>query len=86
MSRATSEGPPIPEGQPTMSEIEVYRFCRSLLDWEGVHLLGEERVGENLRVLLTTDDGKQACATASRPARSSARGMASGSSRGPSNE
>ena len=57
MARALPDDPSIPEGNPTMSEIEVYRFCRSLLEWENVHLEGEERVGENLRVLLSTDDG-----------------------------
>jgi hypothetical protein len=57
MSRALRDGPSMPEGNPTMSEIEVYRFCRSLLEWENVHLEGEERVGESLRVLLSTDDG-----------------------------
>ena len=58
MSRAIQEGP-TPEGDPSMSEIEVYRFCRSLLQWENVHLQGEERTGDKLRVLLTTDDGRQ---------------------------
>ncbi len=46
-------------GQPTMTEVDVYRFCRSLLNWEGVHLVGEERLGSNVRVLLSTDDGKE---------------------------
>jgi glutathione synthase/RimK-type ligase-like ATP-grasp enzyme len=59
MSRAASEGPAVPHGQPTMTEIEVYRFCRSLLEWEGVHLVGQERVGSNVRVLLSTDEGTQ---------------------------
>lgn len=53
MSQATDEG------HPTMTEVDVYRFCRSLLNWEGVHLVGEERVGSNVRVLLSTDDDKQ---------------------------
>ncbi len=59
MSHPTGESRSSPEGQPSMSEIEVYRFCRSLLNWENVHLQGEERTGEKLRVLLTTDDGRQ---------------------------
>ena len=59
MSRSTRESPPVPQGQPTMTEIDVYRFCRSLLDWEGVHLQGEERVGKYVRVLLASDEGTQ---------------------------
>ncbi len=59
MSRAAAEGPTRPDEQPTMTEIDVYRFCRSLLDWEGVHLVGEERLGSNVRVLLSTDEGRQ---------------------------
>ena len=59
MSRAAAEGPSRPDETPTMTEIEVYRFCRSLLDWEGVHLVGEERVESNVRVLLAADDGPQ---------------------------
>ena len=59
MSR-TAEGPQIPAGDPTMTEVEVYRFCRSLLNWEGVHLLGEERgSGHGVRVLLAADNGDQ---------------------------
>lgn len=59
MSRSARDGPPVPPGQPTMTEIDLYRFCRSLLDWEGVHLQGEERVGNYVRVLLSTDEGTQ---------------------------
>ena len=59
MSRSVRDGPPTPQGQPTMTEIDLYRFCRSLLDWEGVHLQGEERVGKYVRVLLTSDEGTQ---------------------------
>jgi hypothetical protein len=44
---------------PTMTEIDVYRFCRSLLEWEGVHLVGQERVGDHVRVLLSTEEGEQ---------------------------
>ena len=59
MSRIARDGPPVPQGQPTMTEIDLYRFCRSLLNWEGVHLQGEERVGKYVRVLLTSDGGTQ---------------------------
>jgi hypothetical protein len=31
----------------------------ALLDWDGVHVVGEERVGETVRVLLANDDGEQ---------------------------
>jgi hypothetical protein len=58
MARA-GEDPPVPEGQPTLTEIEVNRFCISILDWDGVHLQGSERVGKNMRVLLTNDDGHE---------------------------
>ena len=54
MSRA-ADAAESPE-TPTMTEIDVYRFCRSLLEWEGVHLVGEERVGDHIRVLLSTDE------------------------------
>ena len=57
MSRAAD--PADSSETPTMTEIDVYRFCRSLLEWEGVHLVGEERVGDHIRVLLSTDEGEQ---------------------------
>jgi len=59
MSRAAADGPSRPDETPTMTEIDVYRFCRSLLDWEDVHLVGEERVGSSVRVLLSADGGPQ---------------------------
>ena len=59
MSRAAPDGPPIPEGQPTLTEIDVNRFCISLLDWDGVHLMGSERLGNRMRVLLSSDDGDE---------------------------
>jgi hypothetical protein len=57
----TGEGPPIPEGTPTLTEIELNRFCISILDWDGVHLEGSERVGngKTMRVLLSSDDGHE---------------------------
>ena len=42
MARTSDDGPPIPEGQPSLTEIDVNRFCISLLDWDGVHLDGSE--------------------------------------------
>lgn len=42
-----------------MTEIDVYRFCMSLLNWEGVHLVGEQRVDQNIRVLLGAEEGPQ---------------------------
>ena len=57
MSRASGDGPPIPPGQPTLTEIDFNRFCISLLDWDCVHVDGSERVGKNMRVLLSSDDG-----------------------------
>jgi hypothetical protein len=59
MSRTSADDPPIPEGQPTLTEIDVNRFCISLLDWDGVHLDGSERIGKNMRVLLSSDDGDE---------------------------
>jgi hypothetical protein len=58
MARA-GEGAPIPKGEPTLTEIEVNRFCVSILDWDGVHLDGSERVGGRMRVLLSSDDGHE---------------------------
>ncbi len=52
-------GVPIPDGQPTLTEVEVNRFCVSILDWDGVHLNGSERVGGRMRVLLSSDDGHE---------------------------
>ena len=51
------ENVPIPEGQPTLTDVELNRFCITLLDWDGVHLEGSERVGGRMRVLLSSDDG-----------------------------
>ena len=55
MSRRTSERPPVPPGGPTLTEVELHRFCVALLDWDGVHVVGEERFGKTLRVLLTDE-------------------------------
>lgn len=55
----TGNPPPIPEGQPTLTDVELNRFCISILDWDGVHLEGSERVGKYMRVLLSSDDGHQ---------------------------
>ncbi len=47
-----------------MTEVEVYRFSRSLLDWEGVHVVGEDREGQGVKVLLSSDDGmREWCTT-----------------------
>ncbi len=54
-----SSSAPIPEGQPTLTDVELNRFCVSLLDWDGVHLVGSERVGGRMRVLLSSDDGHE---------------------------
>lgn len=59
MARGAGDGPKVPEGEPTLTEIEVNRFCVSLLDWDGVHLQGSERVGNRMRVLLANDDGDE---------------------------
>jgi hypothetical protein len=59
MTRSATDGPTVPEGQPTLTEIDVNRFCVSLLDWDGVHLQGSERVGKTMRVLLASDDGDE---------------------------
>ena len=59
MSRGDGDGPRIPEGEPTLTEIDVNRFCVSLLDWDGVHLMGSERIGNRMRVLLASDDGDE---------------------------
>ncbi len=58
MARAGS-GAPVPEGQPTLTDVELNRFCVALLDWDGVHLVGSERVGNRMRVLLSSDDGHE---------------------------
>ena len=57
MARGTEDGARVPAGEPTLTEIEVNRFCVSLLDWDGVHLEGSERSGGRMRVLLSNDDG-----------------------------
>ena len=57
MAQGLADEPRVPEGEPTLTEIEVNRFCVSLLDWDGVHLEGSERVGNKMRVLLSNDDG-----------------------------
>jgi hypothetical protein len=59
VAQTSGEGPAVPEGQPTITEIDVNRFCVALLDWDGVHLSGSERVGKFMRVLLSSDDGHE---------------------------
>jgi hypothetical protein len=58
MSRSREQPAP-PTGNPTLTAVDLYRFCVALLDWDGVHVVGEEREGDALRVLLANDEGEQ---------------------------
>jgi hypothetical protein len=39
--------------------VELHRFCISILDWDGIHVEGEERFGKTLRVRLTDEAGHE---------------------------
>jgi mannose-6-phosphate isomerase-like protein (cupin superfamily) len=45
--------------QRPLREIDINRFCISLLDWEGVHVVGEERTENGIRLSLANDAGVQ---------------------------